>query len=182
MLSLSELQTLKINLAVIREAHEQAEKRLADALDTKKSFEQKAFTLFGAYTTISFALIGVAGSMFKDDGLTNMVMAMGASGFALIVGAVLLVSALHERIYGALGSNPDMWLRSNTVDGDESTLAMMLAYITFHHQERIKASIRSNNTMGALIRWAIYTGGASPLVALLILFTRVGDWLYTLLL
>lgn len=181
MLSLEELKGVKINPDVAREAYEQAEKRLADVLQTKSAFEQKAFTLFGGYTTFSFALIGVAGSMFKSDGWTRVVLALGLSGVILIVGTVLLVLALHERDYGALGSNPEVWLRRDTIDGIDGTLPLMLAYITFHHQKRIKESIASNNSMAALIRRAIYAGVFAPIIAAAALFTPLADCLQTLL-
>lgn len=181
MLSLEEMKGVKINPDVAREAYEQAEKRLADALQTKSAFEQKAFTLFGGYTTVSFALVGVAGSMFEDDGLTRVALALGLSGIVLIVGALLLVLALRDRTYGALGSNPDMWLRRDTIDGVDGTLPLMLAYITFHHQKRIKESIKSNNSMAALIRWAIYAGLSAPIVAAVTAFTPLADCLQTFL-
>ena len=50
-LSLEEIGALNINIDVAREAYTQAEKRLQDALDTRKAFDQKAFTLFSAYIT-----------------------------------------------------------------------------------------------------------------------------------
>lgn len=183
MLSLNELRNSKINADVAREAYSQSEKRLSDVLETKKSFEQKAFTLFGAYTTISFALIGVAGSLFKDSGASPLVLAMGASGLVLVAGAILLVLALHERTYGTLGSNPEIWLRKDTIDGVEAALPLMLAYVTFHHQERIEASIASNKAMGFLIRWAVYVGVLTPVVALALLLSPpcFVDWLKTLL-
>lgn len=181
MLSLAELQASDINPEIAREAYLQAEKRLADMLETKRSFEQKAFTLFGAYTTISFALMAAAGSMFKDGGLSRMVLALGASGLVLLAGAVLFVLALHDRGHGALGSNPEMWLCRDTIDGRAAALPLMLAYLTFHHQDRIKASINSNAAMAALIRWGIYTGVSAPGMTAAVLFTPVGPYLQSLL-
>lgn len=184
MLSLQELRVSSINPEIAREAYQQAEKRLADALETKKSFEQKAFTLFGAYTTISFALMGVAGSRFEDDGWSRMVLALGSAGLLLLVGAalfVLVVLALRERAYGTLGSNPEMWLCRDTIDGPDAALPLMLTYLTFHHQERIKASISSNDSMAGLIRWGICTGVFAPVVTAALLFTPVGAYLQSLL-
>ena len=53
MMTLAELQTADLNPTVVREAYDHAAQRLADSLDTKKAFEQKAFTLLGGYLTIS---------------------------------------------------------------------------------------------------------------------------------
>jgi hypothetical protein len=181
MLSLQELRSSKINPEIAREAYEQAEMRLTDMLETKKSFEQKALALFGAYTTGSLALVGVAGSVFKDDDTSRMQMALVSSALVLLAGAVLFVVALRERTYGALGSNPEMWLCRNTLDGPDAALPLMLAYITFHHQERIKASIAGNDSMARLIRWGIYTGVFAPFVAAAVLFTPLGTCLQAFL-
>jgi len=45
-MTLEEIERSQVNLDIAREAFDQASKRLADMLDTKKAFEQKAFTLF----------------------------------------------------------------------------------------------------------------------------------------
>jgi hypothetical protein len=171
MLTELELQALseKIDLDVAREAHVQAEKRLQDVLGTKQSFEQKAFTLFGAYTTLSFALIGVAGTMFKDQGVSSIVVALGVAGSLLIIGVALLLRVFHARNYGVLGSNPEVWLQSGTIDGGTKVLPLMLTYMTFHHQNRIKVSIASNNHMAKVITQAIYCGLLAPLSLLAIL-------------
>ena len=64
MLSLEQLKQSKINPLVAREAYLQAEKRLSDVLDTKKSVEQKASNLFSAYVTVALALFGIGGAIF----------------------------------------------------------------------------------------------------------------------
>ena len=69
MLSLEQLKQSKINPLVAREAYLQAEKRLSDVLDTKKSVEQKASNLFSAYVTVALALFGIGGAIFKDHAL-----------------------------------------------------------------------------------------------------------------
>lgn len=177
MLTLEELKAAKINSAVAREAYDQAEKRLKDALDTKKSFEQKAFTLFGGFTTVALGVIGIAGAVYKaEDGMTRLVLALCASGLVFLIGAFLLTLALRARDHGALGSNPDMWLRRDIIDGEDDVLTLMLAYITYYHQNRINASIESNGRMNRLIMTAIYTGLCAPLVAGLLMFTPLGIW------
>jgi hypothetical protein len=69
MMTLAELQNAEINPLIAREAYDHAAKRLADALDTKKAFEQKAFTLFGGYLTISLALLGAGSAVYTNENL-----------------------------------------------------------------------------------------------------------------
>ena len=71
MLSPQDLQALKINEAVAREAFAQVERRLVDILETKKLIEQKATSLFTAYVTISLAIFGFGIVVFKDSTLTG---------------------------------------------------------------------------------------------------------------
>ena len=68
MLTLQELQSLTINPAVAREAYTQVDRHLIDILDVRKSFEQKAATLMGAYITISVALLGIGGRDIQGFG------------------------------------------------------------------------------------------------------------------
>jgi hypothetical protein len=67
MLTLEELQSSTINKAVAREAYTQVDRHLVDILDVRKSFEQKAATLMGAYITISVALFGIGGTLFRNS-------------------------------------------------------------------------------------------------------------------
>ena len=117
------------NLDIAREAFDQASKRLADMLDTKKAFEQKAFTLFSGYLTLSIALFGVAATLYKDHGLSFTVVSVVIVELTLIAGAVCFVFALMDEKYGAVASDPNMWLNKGTIDGDETVLPRMLAYV-----------------------------------------------------
>lgn len=87
---------------------------------------------------------------------------MSASVF--VVGAIFFVLALMDKTYGALASDPDMWLKSGTIDGDDSVVPLMLAYITYYHKERISKSTDANNSKAAKIRLGIYCGGCAPLI------------------
>ena len=78
MLTLDELRGMKINLLIAREAYAQSSQRLADLIDAKKTFEQKAAALFGGYLTACIALLAVAGSLYKDRGLTVTTTAISA--------------------------------------------------------------------------------------------------------
>jgi len=169
MMTLEEIRLSKVNLVVVREAYDHASKRLSDILDTKKSFEQKAFTLFNGYITVSLALFGVGGALFKQEGLSHLTAPFLGTGLFLIAGAICFVLALMDNKYGALASSPDMWLNQGTIDGDDSVLPLMLAYITFYHQERIDKSTEGNERKAIRIRIGIILGVVSPFV-LLVLF------------
>jgi hypothetical protein len=85
MMTLEEIERSNVNKEVAREAYEQATKRLVDTLETKKSYEQKAFTLFNAYLTITLALFGVGGALYKDDGFAFPLSRSGsAAGYSLL--------------------------------------------------------------------------------------------------
>lgn len=174
MMTLEEIERSNVNKDVAREAYEQATKRLMDALETKKSYEQKAFTLFNAYLTISLALFGVGGALYKDDGLAFPVIAFWICGGIFVAGAVFFVLALMDDRYGAIASNPDMWLNRGTIDGDETVLPRMLAYVTYYHQERIDQSTGANNKKAVHIRHGIMFGLAAPIVLLTLLLA--GRW------
>jgi len=161
---------LKINPSIAREAYAQAEKRLSDTLETKKGFEQKAFVLFNAFIALALALCGVAATLYKTGGWANNVTPFLFSGLLMVAGAVCFALALLDKEYGALGSDPDMWLNSETIDGEDSTLPLMLAYITHHHKNRIKKSIEANNRKRERIRLGIFVGLAAPVVIVLTLF------------
>lgn len=175
MLTLEEIERSTVNKEVAREAYDQATKRLMDALETKKSYEQKAFTLFNAYLTISLALFGVGGALYKDDGFAFPVIAFWVCGGIFVCGAVFFVLALMDNCYGALASSPDMWLNRGTIDGDDTVLPRMLAYVTYYHQERIDQSTATNAKKARHIRYGILLGIAAPIVLLTLL--SAGRWI-----
>ncbi|HKF95227.1 MAG TPA: hypothetical protein VKB96_11640 [Gammaproteobacteria bacterium] len=67
MMTLEEIRSAQINPTAAREAYNHADRRLMDTLETKKFFEQKAFTLFGAYVTAATALLGIGVALLKDN-------------------------------------------------------------------------------------------------------------------
>ena len=108
MMTLDEIRTADINPEIAREAYSQASMRLGDILETKKSYEQKAFTLFSGYLTATLALFGVGGTLFRHDGLTQTVSAFAGAGIIFAIGAMCLVIALLDADYGAVASDPNM--------------------------------------------------------------------------
>lgn len=165
MMTLEEIRTSKINPVVAREAYLQATARLSDILDTKKSFEQKAFILLNAYITVSTALFGAAGFISKGAyEVGGLAIPFVASGAVIAVGALFLVYALIDLKYGALGSDPKMWLTAGTIDSTDDEAFRMLAYVTFHHQERIRVSIESNKKKALRVRIGVFFGVAAPFI------------------
>jgi hypothetical protein len=68
MLTLEELGQASISAEIAREAYNHASERLADVLDTKKVFEQKAQAFFAGYITLALALFGYAAALMSDGG------------------------------------------------------------------------------------------------------------------
>lgn len=169
MLTLQEIQSSTINLSVAREAYIQVDRHLLDILEVRKSFEQKAATLMGAYITISVALFGIGGAIFKETGAGARVWPFFGAGLVFIAGAWCFIAALKAGRYGAIGSTPEMWLNRGTIDGDDNALPAMLAYLTFHHRDRISLSVMGNRRKARWIDAGIFLGPVAP-VFFLILF------------
>jgi hypothetical protein len=170
MLSLKELQSSTINAVVAREAYTQVDRHLLDILDVRKSIEQKAATLMSAYITISLALFGLGATVFKDAGTATKVWPFFGAGLVFIVGAWCFITALKSGQYAAVGSTPEMWLNRGTIDGSDSAAAAMLAYITFHHSERIAICIEGNKQKIKWFDFGIYLGPIAPVVLLMLFF------------
>jgi hypothetical protein len=164
MMTLNELQTANINPLIVREAYDQATQRLADTLNTKTAFEQKAFTLFGGYLTISLALFGAGSAVYNSRELQHLVLPFWIAGIMFVAGASFFMLALKDKVYGALASHPSMWLNPGTIDGPDTVLPTMLAYITFYHQARIDTSEAMNLEKARWIRFGIYVGLAAPFI------------------
>jgi hypothetical protein len=168
MLTLEELQASTINPAVAREAYTQVDRHLMDIIEVRKTFEQKAATLMGAYITISVALFGIGGAIFREAGVAAKVWPFFGAGLVLIIGAWCFIVALKSGTYAALGSTPEMWLNRGTIDGSDNAVAAMLAYITFHHRHRIAISEQGNQRKARWIDAGIFLGPAAPIVFLIL--------------
>lgn len=102
MLRLEELQQLKINPAVAREAYEQSSMLLKDTLETKESLEQRATTLFGGFVTVALALFGVSGALVSKTDNGAAVWPYFGAGICLAAGAACFILALKTSLYGLL--------------------------------------------------------------------------------
>jgi hypothetical protein len=172
MLTLEELQASTINPAVAREAYTQVDRHLLDILEVRKTFEQTAATLMGAYITISVALFGIGGAIFKESGAAAKMWPFFGAGLVLIIGAWCFIAALKSGRYVAVvGSTPEMWLNRGTIDGGDNAVAAMLAYITFHHRDRIAISVEGNREKARWIDVGIFLGPVAPIVFLILFLT-----------
>jgi hypothetical protein len=169
MLTLDDLRSRTIDAETAREALEQSHRRLSDAIDTKKAYEQKASTFFSVYVAICLTLFGVAATLFKEEGLTLRVGAFLFVGVFFLVGALLFVDALWHREYGTLGSQPDFWLLDGVIDGDSHTLATMRAYLASYHFKRISISDRHNDLKRLRIAQGVLLGAFAPLLLVVLL-------------
>jgi hypothetical protein len=172
MLTLDSLRSVNINLDIAKEALVQVEKRLGDALEAKKAVEQKATILFGAYVTISLALFGFGGTLAKDINVAEVwaVFIVFIAGMFFVVGAGAFAFVFRGAEYGDLGSEPSMWLQSGRIDGDKDELARMIAYLTYHHANRIQVSYESNARKSRSLSLGLIMGvvGALALFAAMI--------------
>lgn len=156
--TLAQLQTLPINPTIAREAHDQGIARLEDLLVVKKNHEDKALSLFGHFVTIALALFGVGGYLLTNPVLNMPYLPFVVAGIVFVAGAVLLSTALLDDWYATVGSHPFIWLRSGTIDGDDSVHGRTLAYITWDLQFAHADCARSNGKKKARIRYGIAAG------------------------
>ena len=62
-----------------------------------------------------------------------------------------------------------MWLNRGTIDGGDTALPAMLAYVTYHHSERIRLCEESNERKARFIGAGIVSGPLAALVFLVLL-------------
>jgi hypothetical protein len=166
-MSLEEIQNCEIHSDTIKETIKQSEKRLLDVLDTRKTHDQKAFILFNGYITISIALFSIGAAFYKHH---YMFKPFFSTCFIFVLGALCFMISLIDSKYGALGSNPKMWLRKGVLDGDDDSYKISLAYLAYYYQNRIKQSISSNNKKANWVRGGIIIGFIATVILGLLLY------------
>jgi hypothetical protein len=72
------------------------------------------------------ALFGVGGTILKDNYWNYISTPLLTAASIFVIGAVFFILALMDKAYGALASDPDMWLNEGTIDGDDSIVPPML--------------------------------------------------------
>jgi hypothetical protein len=176
MLTLEELRSSSVNFDVAKEALGQVEKRLNDALESKKAVEQKATVLFGAYVTISLALFGFGGALARDVNVAMKAWPVFVAGLFFVIGAAAFAYVFRSAEYGNLGSEPSMWLQSGRIDGDKDAFARMLAYLTYHHSTRIQISYDSNARKSCSLHFGMVMGLVGALALFAAMFFISGVW------
>ena len=71
-------------------------------------------------------------------------------------------------------ARPTLWLNKGMIDGENSALDAMYAYLAFYHADRISVSIESNNSKLWLVRCGMWIGLAATAIfaGCFILFVR----------
>jgi hypothetical protein len=164
-----ELLSSELNLATVREAALQVDKRLADLLDTKKTFDQRAMSLLGPSVSLALALAGASGLAARDTH-PEIVAALVASSICMTLAAVACVLSLQVRNYGAQGTDPAHWLRLGTLTGGDVDLARTLAEVIWHHRKRISDSGDSNDSKRRWLTCAMCLAIAAPVVLAVVYF------------
>ena len=164
MLSLEEIRNSSISEVIAREAYIQSSERLADVLDTKKVFEQKAQTFLAGYLTLALALFGAAGATVNSDSWSLTTLGLLFAGIAFVAGALLCAMSLHDANYAGAGASPKQWLYRGAIDASPNELPKLLTYLTWHRQAEIDGSVESNKGKAKLIRHAIYAGMVAPCI------------------
>ena len=154
MLSVDEIQNLKISLPIIKEGLAQAEKRLQDFLQNKNDTTNKLFIFFNAYLTITVALISAA-FIVKEKYHPLVYFVIPLIPFFL-GSLIFFLLGLRSTDYGAVGTLPEFWLRKDTISGDENTLGTVLAYLTHSYQDTILKTYSSNEKKIAFQNAGLY--------------------------
>lgn len=167
LLSLDQLSKAAIDPEVAKEAYAQVEKRLADLLETKKSFETRAASMLASFVSIELALMATAIALLNSGILKGT---MEGLPYVLFLTAVPLVyatftlcEALLPTHYGNLGASPEIWLQQGIMDQPIS-VAHMQSYAIFHMAKRIDMTEASNNAKAECLKTAAWISAATPIV------------------
>jgi hypothetical protein len=169
LMSLDEIWAAKnINKEVVREAYSQVSQLLADMLEAKRTFDQKALSLFTAYVTVALAPFGLAvGAANAASPIHDMFGPLCGIGVLFSIGAFLFVAALRDADYGMLGSAPGTWLREDVLQSDNDDMVhRVMASVVRRYQERLVISAQSNASKTLLIRAGMIVGALAPLCVL----------------
>jgi len=144
-----------------------AKERLADLLDTKKAFEEKAINLFKSQIGIASIMLALTktGILQISEPNINFVI---FSFIVFIIGAVLSLLSLQVNAYGAFGEHPIDFLQKEVMT-DKKALNELLLFMLHSHIERINISEESNKIKVSYIKasiWLILIATA-PLVTLM---------------
>jgi hypothetical protein len=165
----AQIQACTIQPDVAKEAYTQVEKRLADLLETKKSFEQRASTLLTGFSALALALLGAGAAFFTNQSLIGH--GPKYLPFAFFIAAIPMTWALWYMVRaqqpisaGVLGSTPDLWLRPGVIDAVGNVVPAVQAYVVYYMAERINTTERANSVREMLILDGCKLALAAPAV------------------
>lgn len=116
MMTVSEIRDIKeSNPEIMREALNQAEKRVADQIQKENDTNNSLLSLFTTFTTILIALISVFTflSHTKNDELVAVFIAILAS--FIFTSLIHFLIAYRSSAYGFIGSDPYFWLQFENI-------------------------------------------------------------------
>lgn len=178
MMTLEELQDCNISLPIVREALAQAEKMLGDFLKTKEGINQKLFILFNGYMPVLIALITASFFVAQNAKTFMLLFFLTPLSCFFMISILLFIIAFRGSRQGTIGTSPAFWLRKDTISGDESTLAVVLAYLVHSYEKRIAASEQSNNKKMMLQNMGLYLSITGIILSAIIFW--LADYLYIL--
>jgi hypothetical protein len=180
MLSPEEMRNYEINSNIIHEALAQSEKRMEDLLKTKDGINQKLLILFNGYMPIIIGLLIACFIVAQNNPKALLLFFLAPLACFFIVSIIFFVLAFRGAQHGSIGSNPDFWLRKDTIAGDEKTLITVLSYLVHSYQEGIEQSYASNLKKITLLHAGVYCSVAGLFISFIFFLLGYPLSLYTL--
>ncbi len=137
-------ETVNINYEIVKEAHDQVEKKMAHVLKAKDSTDVKLFSLFNAYMPTLVAAFGSCIFFIQQKNWPFLSFLAPLTIF-LLVSIMYFLSAFDSGDHGSIGSDPDFWLQKDTISAANDVLSIKTALLVHSYQEAIKASMKSND-------------------------------------
>lgn len=153
-LSSEQIRNMKdLNIDAIKVYLKLAEKRLADTIEVKKQFDQKAFNFLGGYVTAALALFGLS------EKFTAISFWLNLTAIIFCIGVVPIFLSLKSSTYGTLGRHPKDWLESeNYLTVKSGNMAHIYAYLLRDIAPRIDQSKRINKKKASYLNIAVLIG------------------------
>lgn len=141
---IEQIQDLKVNEKIVREALNQSEKKLIDFLENKKNICNKIFILFNVFISILIALVSAVAYVTQHQECKLFLYFIYPFGALLFLSVLFCLLALKADRYGSLGTKAGFWLRKDILEGNSNTLTVMLGYVLYSYKEKIETTYLSN--------------------------------------
>jgi len=164
-------QYKNINIDIVKEAVNQAEKRLIDIIDAKKVVEKKLL-----HVSIILFVFGSVGLWCTISLLPQTILAytIGLLCVLYLYGSSIWVGikafAISNSAY--IGSNPFYWFTEDTIETDKNGYATMLGYLAIDYQCRIDSTLKAQQLKVKYLKSSIGIFTLSPVLLLLKLLIR----------